>query len=238
MHSVNYKGRKIEFTLKRKNVKNINLRVKRNLEVYVSANNQVPIDYIKEFVYSKGDWIERHLNHYKSLEKSSQGEREYIDGEVFSYLGKEYELKIFKSLEQEIKYFEGFIHLYVDNLDDKSKKEKLINNWYREKSEIIFKESLEKMHELMRVYRIDFPELKIRKMKSRWGTCYYRNNKVIINRMLIKAPKDCIDYVILHELIHFKYHKHDKNFYGAMDILMPDWRDRKKILDKVVVGEL
>ena len=116
MHSVNYKGRKIKFTLKRKNVKNINLRVKRNLEVYVSANNQVPIDYIKEFVYSKAGWIEKHLDYYKSIGKSHEGEREYIDGEAFLYLGKEYKLKVFKSSKQEVKYFRDFIHLYVDNL--------------------------------------------------------------------------------------------------------------------------
>lgn len=62
----------------------------------------------------------------------------------------------------------------------------------------------------------------------------YYGNKIIINRVLIKAPKDCIDYVVLHELIHFKHKNHGKGFYRLLDILMPDWPDKKKILNEII----
>lgn len=75
-------------------------------------------------------------------------------------------------------------------------------------------------------------------MKARWGSCIPEKQLILLNSELIKAPKLCIDYVVLHELIHFKYRNHDSNFYDFMTSLMPDWKQRKKILDDQVVREL
>jgi predicted metal-dependent hydrolase len=75
-------------------------------------------------------------------------------------------------------------------------------------------------------------------MKARWGSCYRKDKVIILNLELIKAPKYCIDYVVLHELIHFKYKNHDNNFYTFLSSLMPDWKKRKKILDEEVIKDL
>ena len=238
MYSIDNGESKIYFEVKRKKVKNINLRINHKLEITVSANNHVPIHYIKEFVSSKAKWIEKNLNYYENIERTNQDKKENVNGESLRYLGRDYRLKVFKSSDEYVKYFRGSIHLYTKDLEDTQKKENVINRWYKQRSEIIFKESLEKMYELVKLSDIKFPKLNIRKMKSRWGTCYYKNNKIIINSVLIKAPKDCIDYVILHELIHFKHNKHDNDFYKLLSILMPDWKDRKRILDEVVAKEL
>lgn len=238
MYSICYGGNEIEFQLTRKDVKNINLTVKPNLEVSVSANDEVPLEYIKDFVYSKAKWIEKNLNYYEKTKSIDQGEKEYVNGESFRYLGKQYRLKVFKSPDEGVKYFRGYIHLYIDDLDDFEKKELLMENWYEEKSNIIFKDSLNRMYDLVKAYNIDFPDLDIRKMRSRWGSCFPERNKIILNSSLIKAPKDCIDYVILHELIHFKYKNHNDDFYRLLNIIMPGWRSKKKILDEDVVREL
>lgn len=238
MYSVCYGDTKINFTINRKKVKNINLRVNADLEVSISANEDVPLEYIENFVKSKAKWIDKHLNYYKKTKDIAQGKKEYVNGESFRYLGKQYRLKVFKSSEEKVKYFRGYIHLYTKDLNDFKKKENLMENWYKARSRIIFKESLDKMYKLVRIYNIDYPILDIRKMKSRWGTCYPGKNKIIINRTLIKAPKDCIDYVVLHELLHFKHRNHKNGFYRLLDILMPDWREKKKILDEVIIREL
>ena len=238
MYSICYGGNEIEFQITRKDVKNINLTVKPNLEVTVSANDEVPLEYIKEFVYSKAKWIEKNLNYYEKTQSIDQGEKEYVNGESFRYLGKQYRLKVFKSPNEGVKYFRGYIHLYIDDLDDFKKKELLMENWYEEKSQIIFKDSLNRMHDLVKPYEIEFPDLDIRKMRSRWGSCFPERNKIILNSSLIKAPKDCIDYVTLHELTHFKYKNHNDDFYRILNIIMPDWRSKKKILDEDVVREL
>lgn len=238
MESICYGDKKIEFKLTRKNVKNINLRIKPNQEISVSANNQVPLGDIKEFVSSKARWIEGKLNYYEKIGYLDEEEKDYVNGESFRYLGKQYRLKVFESDENEVKYFRGYIHLYVDDLGDRDKKEALIENWYERRAEIIFKESLDKMYKLVKAYGIEYPYMDIRKMKSRWGSCHTKNNKIVLNSVLIKAPKDCIDYVTLHELIHFKHKNHGSEFYRMLTILMPDWKDKKKILDEVIVREL
>lgn len=230
--------RKKNFTVTRKQVKNINLRVKPNLEVLVSANDDVPLEYIKEFVQSKAKWINKNLNYYKKTGDIEQGEKEYVNGESFRYLGRQYRLKTFKSEEEKVKYFRGYIHLYTNDLNDLQQKEILMENWYEERSKIIFKDSLKRMYDLVKSYDIEYPILDIRKMKTRWGSCHPNSNKIILNSSLIKAPKDCIDYVVLHELIHFKYKNHSNEFYRLLDILMADWKEKKKILDEVVVREL
>lgn len=238
MYSICYGNREINFIVMRKDVKNINLTVKPNMEVLVSANDSVPLEYIKEFVYSKAKWIDRNLNYYDKTRNLEQGKKEYVNGESFRYLGKQYRLKIFESSEEKVKYFRGYIHLYISDTNDFYKKEKLINKWYEEKSKVLFKDSLNRMYKLIKAYDIDFPSLDIRKMRSRWGSCHYEKNKIVLNDSLIKAPKDCIDYVVLHELIHFKYKHHNNEFYRLLDILMPSWSDKKRILDEVVVREL
>lgn len=230
MHSIYYKDKKINFTLTRKRVKNINLRVKPNQEVLVSANKDVPLDYIKKFVSSKAGWIDKHLEDFKKKGGIKKVEKEYVNGEFFMYLGRKYKLKVFKSKEERVKYFKGYIHLYTADLDDFNQKEKLMDNWYKERSKVIIKDSLNRIYDLVKPYGIEYPELGIRKMKFRWGTCYTERKKIIINRTLIKTPKDCIDYVVLHELVHFKHKNHGKDFYKTLDILMPDWQDRKKLL--------
>lgn len=238
MHKIIYGEKEIVYTITRKQVKNINLRVNPDLEVLVSANQDVPLEVIQEFVYSKARWIEQNLDYYKKTEAISQGEKEYVNGESFRYLGKQYRLKVFEASEERVEYFRGYIHLYTKDLQDCHKKEELMETWYKERSQLIFKESLDRMYELVKSYNIVYPTLAVRKMNRRWGSCYPDKGQVLINSELIKAPKDCINYVVLHELIHFKYPHHKREFYQMLDILMPDWREKKKILDEVVVREL
>ncbi len=238
MYNIDYGNRKINFTVTRKDVKNINLRVNPNLEVLISANESVPLDYIKDFIISKAKWIDKRLEYYEQTQDIMQGEKDYVSGESFRYLGRQYRLKVFKDDDEKVKYFRGYIHLYINDLEDFRKKEQLIERWYEERSQIIFKDSLHRMYDLIKSYNIEYPQMDIRKMSSRWGSCYTESNKIILNSSLIKAPRDCIDYVVLHELIHFKYKNHTNDFYRLLDILMPDWKEKKKILDEVVVREL
>ena len=238
MESVCYGDKKIEFKLTRKDVKNINLRIKPNQDILVSANSAIPLEDIKEFVSSKGKWIERKLSYYEKTSYINQIEKEYVNGETFRYLGKQYRLKVFESDENKVKYFRGYIHIYTSDLGNRNKKEALLEKWYEDRAKIIFKESLDRMYQLVKAHGIEYPHIDIRKMKSRWGSCHIKNNKIVLNSILIKAPKDCIDHVVLHELIHFKYRNHGENFYKLLNILMPDWKDKKKILDEVIVMEL
>jgi predicted metal-dependent hydrolase len=238
-HQIEYANNVIDFIIKRKKVKNVNLNVKPDMTIEVTANDRVPLDFISDFVKSKGSWILKNVGQFKDVQPLKQSEREYVSGETFKYLGKQYRLRVHQSMEEEIvKYFRGFIYLYVKNTDNVSRKAKLMDDWYREKAQMTFIESLEKVYPLVQKYGVVKPDVDVRLMKARWGSALTEKNTILINAELIKAPKYCIDYVVLHELIHFKYNDHSENFYQMLFSLMPDWEKRKAILDEEVVKDL
>lgn len=236
-HTVIYGEKEINFELQIKNVKNINLNIKPDNTITVSANKNVPLDFIKDFVKRKGPWILKKINYFEEFRPYENNERQYVSGESFRYLGRQYRLKVRQSENETVKYFRGFIHLYVKDTDNFKRKERLFNDWLCGKADIHFKESLDRMYRLVENYDIQKPGIHIRKMKTRWGSCHRKNNTIVLNSQLIKAPKYCIDYVVLHELIHFKYKNHDNNFYIFLTSLMPDWEKRKKILDEEIIRD-
>ncbi|WP_350343963.1 SprT family zinc-dependent metalloprotease [Proteinivorax tanatarense] len=238
-HQVKYGEETIEFQLQRKDVKNVNLNIKPDTTVQVSANHKVPDDFIYNFVKGKGSWIKKQQKKFEKVAPQPQSEREYVSGESFKYLGKQYRLKVEQTDEiEQVKYLRGFIHLYVKDKTNHNKKAKLLQNWYRTKAKQTFQKSLDKMYPKVGKYGIKKPNLETRQMKARWGSALIETNIILINKDLIKAPKHCIDYVILHELLHFKNNNHNQDFYQTLNILMPDWEERKKILDEEVVREL
>lgn len=238
-YQVEYADQVIGFVVKRKKVKNVNLHVKPDLTVEVTANERVPVDFITDFVQSKGHWILKQIGDFQQVQPPKQREREYVSGETFQYLGKQVRLRVQPATEKEqVKLARGFIYLSVKKPDDRSRKEKLISEWYRQEAQTIFRESLEKNYPRVQKYGVTKPAIKIRLMKSRWGSALIDQGIILLNLELIKAPKYCIDYVILHELIHFKYNNHGEKFYQMLYSLMPDWQKRKAILDEEVVKEL
>ena len=114
--------------------------------------------------------------------------------------------------------------------------EKVYYKWLKEYAIGILTELVKKYQTELKKYNIKVPKIEIRQMKSRWGSCLPSNNKVIFNLNLIKTPICCIEYVVLHELSHFKYPNHSKSFYNFVTIFMPDWNTRKKILDEEFMG--
>ncbi|CAG0986687.1 hypothetical protein METP3_02400 [Methanosarcinales archaeon] len=238
-HEITYGRHKIEYTLTRKNVSNINLNLKPNLLVEVSANHDVPIDKINQFVRKKASWILKNTENFKKTLPETKFEREYISGETFKYLGRQYRLKVIESNEESgVRCQRGFFNLFIEDKNDTVRKSQLVKSWYKEKSITVFNESLERIYKQIKKYDIERPKIVMRLMKARWGSCIENKKAILLNTELIDAPKFCIDYVILHELIHFKHRNHDEKFYNMMDALMPDWKRRKEILDLEVVKNL
>lgn len=236
-HTVTYGNKTIEYQLIRKNVKNINLKVKPDLQVIVSAGDKVPSDYIKEFVKAKAPWIIKHSKSFQET-RPEVTEREYVNGETVRYLGKQYRLRVEQAEKEEAKFYQGRIYLYVKDGSDLKKKDSLYNKWLREKAKEVFNESLERMYPKLKKYGVEKPDIMVRVMKTRWGSCSRNKQRINLNLALIKAPKSCIDYVVLHELVHFKHRNHNKDFYNFLTALMPDWKKRKALLDSEIVLEL
>ncbi|MGM0653154.1 MAG: M48 family metallopeptidase [Bacillota bacterium] len=233
-HSVKHAGKTIPFTLLRKKVKNVNLRVRPDATVVVSAGSKVPFKYVEGVVKKKASWIIEALAHY-SEQQNKINQRQYNTGELITFLGQNYPLQVVVVKKQEeVIIDQGQCYLFIKDENDFKSKECLITEWQKEQARPLFEQSLDRVHPLVAERGITKPSITVRKMKTRWGSCSWGRNKITLNSELVKAPEACLDYVVLHELAHFKYRKHDQLFYNFLTEIMPDWKDRRKLLKGII----
>lgn len=236
-HIIQFGKREIQYELQRKNVKNINLNVKPNLDVVVSAGSEVPLEFIENYVKDKAPWIIKNLDAFKET-LSEDVPRRYVSGETVKFLGKQYLLRVIEDTPEDVVCKDGFIDLTISDRNKTKKKEKMLSQWLREQAELAFQKSLDTVYPKLQKYGIAKPGIMIRSMKARWGSCLRDRRLLLLNFELVKAPTHCIDYVVLHELLHFMCPRHDSKFFDFMTVLMPDWVQRKEILDEEVVRGL
>ncbi len=234
MREVLYKNTAISYSLVYKKVKNINLRIKSDGSITVSANRRVSAKRIDEFVLSKGKFILEALERFKERKADSPKPKEYVTGEEFAFLGKFRVLHVVESVKDEVLFNENNIYLKVKDASDLSRKKNLLQKWKRNMCKAVFTKIAINMHKHFQ--HLPFPEIKIRSMKSRWGSCRPLKAVITLNDKLIETPIECIEYVVLHEFCHFIHPNHSKDFYNLMDKLMPDRKSRKKLLEKSPVG--
>ena len=231
--TLDYGQQKIKYYLTRKKVKNINVNVKADGKVFVSANFDVSRDIIDRFIIKKSRWILRHLNTFEKTKEIFYPPREYVSGENYNFLGKQYRLKLEESVIERVeKPSDGYLKLFVKDKDDLAKKRNLINKWYQSQIKLVLSERFNYVYNKFLNFFGGEYNLRIRAMKTRWGTCNAKSSVITLNSNLIFAPEYCIEYVVLPELCHFKYSDHSKQFYELLENLMPDWELRKKILDE------
>ncbi len=210
----------------KKDVKHINIKVKPTCQVILTVPKETTEEHIDYVLNKRADWINKKIEFYKSNHASTP--REYVSGENFKYLGRNYRLKVIKSDEEVVKLVRGYLNLFIKDTNDFDKKKKLVKMWYMEKASIHFKKALEKYQQIVKK---DIKSVKIREMKTRWGSCNPTKSYINLNSELIKKPTQCIEYVVFHELTHLLYSSHGKSFYNYMSIYMPDWKQRKNRLE-------
>lgn len=222
--------RTIEYILIRKSVKNINMRIKQDGEIMVSASPFVSVKYIDKFVLSNEEKIIKALDKYEKIKKNTSKPLKYESGEKIYFLGEAYHLLLEKSAIEGVDKFGQFLILRVKDPIDFKRKEKVMQKWMDYMKKEIFTDICKKMYPLVEPYGVKYPIVKIRTMKSRWGSCQPQQGKITLNGNMIAAPREAIEYVVLHELAHFVHPNHSKNFYGFVESLMPDWKERKELL--------
>lgn len=178
----------IKYILERKQVKNINMRVRPDGSVRVSAGPWADASQIDDFVLSKAEFI---LKAMKRFENMAEAEEKYQEELVKAKAGRE-------SLLADVS---------------------------------LFTEILDEFYPLFVPYGVKKPKLRVRTMKSCWGSCLVNKGIITLNRKLLMKPRECIEYVVVHELCHFIHPNHSKQFYGFMEQFMPDWKERKARLN-------
>ena len=176
IREVYYLNNKIIYNLEYKNVKNINLRIKPDGTINVSANNRVPKKLIDEFVQSKGSFILKAINHYSDQVKIQYFSLQDLKDYITSFCDKVYP------------YFKDMGILY--------------------------------------------PQIKFRKMVSRWGSCHPKKGILTFNTNLMYAPKECVEYVVFHEFVHFLQANHSRLFYNELEKICPEWKILRQKLKK------
>ena len=197
-----------------------------SVKVFAPIDTDLPI--IEQHLKVKRRWIEKQQRSFQSYLPATPP-RQYIGGESFLYLGKQYMLKIEPSTAEEVKLYQG--RLVVKTLNpDATHIKKLLQQWYIARATILFNKLFEEQFYLFKRFGLEKPILQIKKMEKRWGSCTPQQ-KIILNPELIKAPVVCINYVILHELCHLVHHNHSKAFYRLLESFMPDWQKCKQLLE-------
>ena len=233
IRNVRCEQRVLEYQLTRKQVKNINLRVKPDGQVFVSASQNVPVEFIDNFVKEKQEYIIRALDKYEENRKYiSFAPRQYVSGESFDILGKSLRLKVIQGNQESVTTDGVFIFLTVRNKENQKRKENLMNNWLKEMQTGTFNQISREIYQIFKKYDVEYPIVKVRYMTSRWGSCQSKLGVITLNSKLIEAPRNCIEYVVLHEFTHFIHPNHSKKFYDFVAMLMPDWKERKRELEK------
>ena len=230
--TINLKGREISYRLERKNVKNINLRIKADQSINVSASVRVSDNVIEEFLRAKAEYVLRALDHYAEIAKYAPKPKQYVDGESFKILGHDRRLRVVQGKRNAIESDESYITLMVKDLADLELKKKTMDRWMKNYCKEILLAVCESVYPKFQKYGVEFPELRFRNMVSRWGSCQPKRKILTFNIALIEAPLSCIEYVVTHEFTHFLQPNHSKKFYGQLAMFMPDWQERKKILEK------
>lgn len=180
IREIEVNNRKIQYELQYKNVKRINLRIKPDGSINVSANKRVPQKVIDDFIISKSDFIIRAFNKYKDM--PAKEEKQYFTED-------EIREQVVSLCKEAYPYFQN-----------------------RE---------------------VGYPEIKFRKMVSRWGSCNYLKGVLTFNTNLMYAPIECIEYVVYHEFTHFLQPNHSTKFYDELEKVYPNWKECRQKLKEI-----
>ena len=230
--TVFYAGAPLRYLLEQKPVKNLNLRIRRDGSVFVSAHPAISVERVDAFVAGKGGYIRSAQKRFQEMAQYAPQPKQYVSGETFYLLGRGVRLSVEKDVRDAIFNDGVYLHLQTKDPDDFSKKQRLVTAYLDEQCHAAFSEILSEIYPTFQKYGISMPALRIRSMETRWGSCLAQKGIITLNKRLLEAPRHCIEYVVMHELCHFLHPDHSKRFYAFLTTLMPDWRERKSILDR------
>lgn len=246
-------------TITRKKIKNLYLRVHSDGTITVSAPKRLSDKAIRDFVNSKSDWI---LTQLEKIEQQKRAEQEngtkqfapsaYVTGESHYYWGNLCKLVVEETKGKSRVEFianpypgearasgelqnnkeisgNGILHMYVPVNSTVEQRRKLLEEFYRQQLKQVVPELLE---QYCKVVGKEPKEWRIRNMKTRWGTCNTKDDRIWLSLHLAKKHPDCLSYVIVHELTHLYVPNHGKAFWARMDVYYPRWREVRRLLNK------
>lgn len=184
---------------------------------------------IEKKVKKRLRWIDKQVDYFQQFQPKTP-KRQYISGETHLYLGCQYRLKVEEAENPLVKLTRGYIWVHSPEPTNSDKTFQLVDQWYHHRATIKLIERFERCFVPFQRKGYKPPIVTLRKMKTRWGSMS-PSGVLLLNRDLIRAPIECIDYVFIHELCHLEYADHGKGFHRLMESILPDWKARKHRLE-------
>ncbi len=221
--------------VEQKDIKNVHLSVyPPNGRVRIAAPSKMTLETIRIYAISKLSWIKKQQT--KILSQKREAPREYLTKESHFYLGKRYLLKVIElNTVPAVHLTHNNIELYVRPNSSPEKRKEILENWYREQLRVLGTDLISQWEATMKV---KVNELGIKKMKTKWGTCNEEAKRVWLNFELVKKPIECVEYIVVHEMVHLKVRNHNNKFIAYMNHFLPEWKQLKAELNKMPVSHL
>ena len=232
-YTVLYGETEISFSLLYADRKTLAIHVYPDGKVSVDAPLSADIEKVYGKVKKRASWILKQQRQFESY-PAPLPERRYVSGESHRYLGRQYRLKVIEGPGEAVKMTRGKLQVETCDPKDSLRVQRLLQAWYRSKALIVFTERYAQCVKGIERLGIHHDKgFQLRLMSKRWGSCTGKGT-ITLNPELIAASKDCIDYVITHELCHLKEHNHSQAFYRLLTAVMKDWELRRKRLNEMV----
>lgn len=218
----------------RKDIKNLHLGVyPPNGRVRVAAPLVVSDEAVRLAVIDKLAWIRRQKARF--VEQRRQSEREMVNGESHYYMGRRYRLRVHEQDGPARVAVRGIasLDLFVRPGSTPEQREAVLLRWYREQLKTMIPPLLEKWQSALGVQVAGWG---VKKMKTKWGSCNVDARRIWLNLELAKKPPQCLEYIVVHELVHLLERRHDDRFTRLMDSFMPQWRQYRDMLNKAPLG--
>jgi predicted metal-dependent hydrolase len=223
----------IAIDVEQKEIKNLHLSVYPPTgRVRIAAPMHMDIETIRVYAISKLSWIKKQQTKLRSQQREAP--RDYIQRESHYYQGERYLLKIvFQETPPKVILKHSSLEIHVRPGKDSGKRQEIIESWYREKLKEIIPGFIATWETTLKVKVNEFA---IKKMKTKWGSCNIKAKRIWLNLELAKKPLPCLEYIIVHEMLHLIERKHNDRFISLIDTYLPQWRHLKEELTRMPVG--
>jgi predicted metal-dependent hydrolase len=218
----------VSYCLVRSARKTTAITVEPDQKITVRAPLDADAVSIDRIIRKRAAWIMRQQRFFAQFLPKTPA-RVFVSGETHLYLGRKYRLRVRPSEQEEVKLRGGYLYICTHQPADPEHIKGLLYGWYEAHAQLYLTICLDSP--LGR--SINTPELRIRPLAKRWGSCHF-SGILTLNLDLIRAPRACIDYVILHELCHLRYPNHSPQFYELLTRVLPDWKATKLRLEQVL----
>ncbi len=216
--------------VEQKDIKNIHLSVYPPLgKVKIAAPKRMDLDTIRIFAINKLSWIKKQQKIFRNQEREAP--REFLTKESHYFKGKRYLLKIIEhQTKPKVVLKHSKIELYIKPNTPIEKRKEILDAWYRQEIKLIAPKIIEKWEKKIGVQSNEFG---VKKMRTKWGTCNIEAKRIWLNLELAKKPTECLEYIVVHELVHLLERTHNDTFIKYMNQFMPKWRFYRDELNRL-----